>query len=455
MDRDTVLAQRAEVQAQLDTAEKQWRDLGEQHRDLLAQGTDGDWAKPTDASKAMSLLQERDDVSVRKNRLRARLDAMPVPREPVSGKFSVDNLSAFERFSVFGKAKLSASEVKDHCDGFQGPTYFGRAEGFVLDLGERDRIQAQTTPAGAVSPIQQPGLVNRLEFYGDVAAVCRQEMTPYGTEMRITNLDDKDNEGEVIAPGASATENDLTQFTSTPMYQSRVTSQAMDVHRYTERDVQGFSVSAEVERAAYRRIGRALNKALTTGDGANNSPLGVVTAAHPSAKTASSTVFTVAEMTGLRYEIDRAYWNIGPEGRYGYVADTGRGMLGYMVSHLAEKALVLLEDTQKRPLYLPSVRDGVPDTWNGFPIVVNGNMAAPAASAKPVLFGNFSYYAVRFIDRLEFWRFFDSGNALADTVRYLANTWADGSPVGARTDNLQGARNTIRFEAVAALDMKA
>ena len=446
---------RAEVETALEAANKRWRDLGEQHRDLLDKGTDGDWANKTDASRAMHILQERDDASAEKNRLQATLDEMPVPRPVSTGKFSIDDLAPIERFAAFGHAKLTAEEIKDHCKDFKQEGPRKDAEGFVLDVGARERLRAATTESGAVSPIQAPGLINRLKHYGDAPRVCRQFMTPYGTELRVTNLDDAGKQGETIAPTGTATVEDLTQFTTAVFLQSRCTSKAMDVHRYAMRDIQGFSVAAEIERAANRRMGREINEKVVTGTGANNLPFGIVPAALPGDRTASSTIFTPAEMVDLRYKVNRAYWDTGGEGRYGYMADPNSGMVGYMVSNGAEKVLVNLEDTQKRPLYLPSVRDGVPDTWNGFPIVVNSALADPAASTKPILFGNFAYYGVRFIDMMEFWRFFDSGNALADTVRFLANMWYDAIPVGARTDDGTGARSTYRFEAVAAMFMKA
>ena len=441
---------RAEVEAQLEAAKKSVRDLGEQHRDLLAKGTDGDWADSKDAQEGARLLQDRSEAILERNRLSATLDEMPVPRPVSTGRFNFDDLAPFERFCATGHKHLTSEEIKDHCSDFKGPVN-DSAKGFVMDLGDIGRMRAATEPGGAVSPTNVPGLVNRLKHFGAVSRVVRQFMTPYGTELKVTNLDDANSEGETIAKDGTATGLDLPNPTSANFDQFRCTSKYMDVHRYTIRDIQGFSMAAEVERAAYRRIGRAVERQVVLGTGASL-PRGIVPAAGNDMETAAANAITSKEMTDLPFEVDWAYRAPGAEGLYGYLGDPNMGMRGFLWSVGVLKMMVGLEDTQKRPLYLPSIRDGYPDTYNGEPIELSAHLAAPtAAGNKVAVYGNLSYYGFRMIDRMEFLNFFDSGTALADEIRFLANFWYDAIPVGALTDQ---ARATMASEAWATLTMK-
>ena len=91
-----------------------------------------------------------------------------------------------------------------------------------------------------------------------------------------------------------------------------------------------------------------------------------------------------------------------------------------------------------RPLWQPSMAAGTPDTIDGYRVFVNQNVAAVAASAKSLLFGDFSKYIirdagpVRFVKLVERYADFDQtafvalaridGDLLVPTaVKYLIN----------------------------------
>ena len=54
-----------------------------------------------------------------------------------------------------------------------------------------------------------------------------------------------------------------------------------------------------------------------------------------------------------------------------------------------------LVDGQSRPLWEPSLQIDKPDTLLGYPVVINQDVASMAASAKSILFGDFSKYIIR------------------------------------------------------------
>lgn len=439
---------RADVEAALAGSRKEERDILEAREDCLT--ADGAYKDARAKQTVEDLMIERRKAIKTAERLEARLDQLPPPAAgpspDVGGVFNVDDLPPSARFFMFGQKRLSAEERRQYCEDFRSAPPFAGAQGFKLNLYEEDRSTgpaALTTmktdtgrtymalePGAAVEPIVFPGLVNRLKQFGDAAMWCRQFMTPWGTDLTITNLDDASKEGETIAKNATATIEDLSDFSQVTFEQFRATSKAMDVHRYTLRDVRGFSVEQTVRASAMRRIGRTINEHVTNGSG-NDLPRGILPSATAGAAVASKTAFTAKEMTELRYEIPRSYWSGDPEGKFGYVVDPNSGATGYMVSSDAEKNIITMEDNDRRPIYVPSLVMGLPDTWNGWPIVVNDDLPAFGGSATPVVFGAFRYMGFRMIAEAEFWAIFDGSNLLADTQRYLANYWYDSVPVGA------------------------
>ena len=113
-------------------------------------------------------------------------------------------------------------------------------------------------------------------------------------------------------------------------------------------------------------------------------------------------------------------------------------MIGYMISDDAEKVLRVLVDTDARPLWLPSVREGTPDRYNGYPVVVNGSMADVTSGNIPMLFGNFSYYGIRTVRAFELFRFMDSAarcrrtpSSVSPSPAATRGTW-DRRPLSAR-----------------------
>ena len=118
-----------------------------------------------------------------------------------------------------------------------------------------------------------------------------------------------------------------------------------------------------------------------------------------------------------------------------------------MASDTAEKVLRTLLDGDNRPLWVPSTREGLPNTLNNFPLVINGHMAAVAAGAIPMLFGNFSYYGIRTVSSIEIFRFWDSRTAQKNTVEILAFSRRDGRPMGALTGTLCDAYAKLTIKA--------
>jgi len=90
-----------------------------------------------------------------------------------------------------------------------------------------------------------------------------------------------------------------------------------------------------------------------------------------------------------------------------------------------------LKDTTNQYLWQPGLQLGVPDLFLGRPVVTDPAMVVMAASAKSILFGDFSsYYVIRDVSGLRFERSDDFAFA-NDLVSFRALIRTDGKPIDA------------------------
>jgi HK97 family phage major capsid protein len=137
-------------------------------------------------------------------------------------------------------------------------------------------------------------------------------------------------------------------------------------------------VEALLRSALAERAGRITNEHLTTGDGSTQ-PQGIVTASTLGKTAAAAVAFTSNEILDLIHSVDPAY---RPNARL-------------MFHDTTLKAILQLTDSQNRPLFQPSNRDGAPATVHGYRFSINNDMAVPAAAARFMLFGDFKYLLFR------------------------------------------------------------
>jgi HK97 family phage major capsid protein len=95
--------------------------------------------------------------------------------------------------------------------------------------------------------------------------------------------------------------------------------------------------------------------------------------------TGETTSITYDDLVELEHSVDPAY----------------RKNARFMMSDAALKVIKKLKDGIGRPLWMAGLAVKEPDTINAYPYVINQDMAVPAASAKTVLFGDFSNYFIR------------------------------------------------------------
>jgi HK97 family phage major capsid protein len=142
---------------------------------------------------------------------------------------------------------------------------------------------------------------------------------------------------------------------------------------------------------AGRAVGNAFGSHAITGDGSSK-PNGVLTASTAGVTGAGSVagVFTADNLVDLFYSVIAPYRN-SPSA-------------AWMMRDASMGAVRKLKDSNGQYLWQPSMQVGEPDTLLGKPVRTDPNMPAVAATAKSVLFGDFSRYFVRQVNGIRFER---------------------------------------------------
>ena len=100
-------------------------------------------------------------------------------------------------------------------------------------------------------------------------------------------------------------------------------------------------------------------------------------------------------------------------------------------------AVCLIKDSQNRPIFIESYRDGDPDRLCNEPVVINQNMDSTMASTKKtMLFGCWSKYKIRDVGTVRFRRL-DERYAEKDQVGFLAFLRSDGRILDAGTNPIR------------------
>lgn len=257
-------------------------------------------------------------------------------------------------------------------------------------------------------------VLDALKAYGGMRKVADVMQTAQGNPMQYPTSDGTAETGEIIAENTTATAADVSFGTKAlPVYKfsSKVVAVPFELLQDSSVDVEAF-----VRQRLVTRLGRATNTYFTTGTGSSQ-PNGIVTAAAAlgggvTAANSSSqvTAITYANLVALQHKVDPAYRELGN--------------CGWMFNDDTLRALRVMVDGQSRPIFVPGYETGVPggspDRLLGSPITINQDMAAMAASAKSILYGDFSFYKIRDAMDVTMFRFTDSAYTKLGQVGFLA-----------------------------------
>jgi HK97 family phage major capsid protein len=222
-------------------------------------------------------------------------------------------------------------------------------------------------------------IVEVMRTFGQVLPYCEVITTDSGETYNVPTNDDTAEGVQVGETPAEADHNattgggaseDLT-FGNVPLgafwYSSRRVLLSFALIQDSAFDVEGM-----VTRKIGQRLGRITGRRMTVGTGSSQ-PQGIVTGAGAGVTAAAAGAVTWIDLVKLEHSVDPVY------------RLNGR----YMFNDLVLQGLKLAVDSQNRPLWVPSTREGEPDRIGGYPYVVNSFMANPATTVKTVLFGDF------------------------------------------------------------------
>ena len=260
-----------------------------------------------------------------------------------------------------------------------------------------------TTEGGYTVPAEIATMViDKLKAFGGMRDVASILTTSTGVAMNWPTSDGTADVGAIVGQNTAVSGADITFGTiglNPFYYTSNKIALPLELIQDSAIDV----VAYVVDRLA-TRIARIQNTHFTTGAG-TTLPDGVIpkSATGKTGTTGQTLTVIYDDLIDLKHSVNRAY----------------RGNARYMMNDLSVAVVSKLKDTTGRPIWVPAVVAGAPDTLCGFPVAINDDVAVMAANAKSIAFGDFSKYTIRDVaNTTVIKRFDDSAFALSNQVGF-------------------------------------
>lgn len=298
-----------------------------------------------------------------------------------------------------------------------------------IDLGSDSReARALSAVTGATGAFTVPvGFMNRVEvglkdYSGVLRAGVEIMRTDSGIDLPWPTANDTNNEGEQIEENQTTTEGPDNIFGTTTLKAFMFSTRQMIIPRVLLQDT-GIDIEGLLAQLASERLGRIINRRLTTGNGANQ-PQGIVNGSTLGRTAAASTAISYDELVDLQTSIDEAY---EPDA-------------GWMFNKSTFGILRKLKDSDGRPIWMPAMNSGMAGGAPGLlldkPYYKNMHMATPASGVRSVLYGQFSKYKVRQVSSLALVRL-DERYAEKFQVAFLGFARVDGRLLDAGTNPIK------------------
>lgn len=248
-------------------------------------------------------------------------------------------------------------------------------------------------------------VIDALKEFGGMREVATVMSTGSGNTIEYPTSDGTSEEGEWVAENARATKQDI-DFGTIPLNVHKLGSKVVTVPIELLQDSQ-VDIEAFVRMRITSRLGRASNRGFTTGSGAGQSHGFVTEAAVGKASTLVAAV-SYDDLVDLEHSVDPAYRR-------------ANGCC-FMMNDASLKGIKKIKDADGRPIFLPAYdvsSNGKIGELLGYTVHTNQEMAAPAANAKTIGFGDFSHYMIRDVLDMQMHRFTDSAYAEFGQVGFL------------------------------------
>lgn len=305
-----------------------------------------------------------------KSKLRSGLDGMTDEERSIHAVIERDN-DVFERYFRRGWNNLSAED---------------RA------LMEK-RVQSTSNTAGGYTIPEgfSYEIDRQLQTISELLRFARVYRTTTGNSIPWPTNNDTSNTGELLAENSDSSSSaaDLVFGVVTLAAYKFSTKMIKSSSELLQDEAIGLAQLIATQYA--ERIGKITNTYYTTGTGSGQ-PLGYTDGTNGFVQGFGSTVsnsFALKDFIDLMHSVDAAYRN-SPSAAWG---------LHDLI--LAEVKKISFSSTDNRPLWMPSFREGSPDTILGKPYFINNAQASALADqAKMAYFGDWSRFVVRIVNDL-------------------------------------------------------
>jgi HK97 family phage major capsid protein len=298
------------------------------------------------------------------------------------------------------------------------------------DIREWENRTAQGTTSGGVGQYTVADeMMRELEVsmlaWGGMRQVATVLRTNTGASLPMPTVNDTAQKGAILAENNAASEQGVT-FAQTVLEAYKYTSKYILVSVELLQD-SSINVAQFIGKALGERIGRITNEHFTTADGSSK-PRGIVAAAGTGVTTATAQHLSLIydNLVDLEHSVDPAYRG---NAKFMFADSTLKGLKKIKIPQFSG-------DTNGMPLWQPGLVQGQPDRILGYPYVINQDMAAFAAAAKTVVFGDLSKYFIRDVRDVTLLRL-DERFAEYHQVAFLAFSRHDGDLLDAGTDPVQ------------------
>lgn len=403
------------VREQRDAVAKRLRDLLDKHPGAL-------WTKDQQGVYDKD-IEELDRVDAEIARIQRVIDMdaekrfTDATRNPgASAELeAVANADASEIISAWPVRKPSAEQIMVLRSAYGGWLRGNPTQQQAVAI--RNTMSTTTTTEGGftVPALVASELVDLLKDFSGMREIADVFQTAAGNPLSYPTSDGTAEVGELIAENTTATGADPvfgTVALNAYKYSSKIIAIPFELLQDTVIDMEGF-----LRRRLAQRLGRITNQHFTTGTGTGQPRGAMVGATIGKTGTTGQTLTVIFDdLVDLITSVDIAY-------RKG-------ASCKWMMRDASMAVVRKLKDTAGRPIFIPGwdgLGKSMPDSILGYPVQINNDVAAMAANALSIAFGDFSYYKIRDVMQVLLFRFTDSAYAKLGQVGFLAWMRAGGN----------------------------
>lgn len=246
-------------------------------------------------------------------------------------------------------------------------------------------------------------LIEALKAFGGMRKLAQVFGTGNGQSIEWPTTDATSEVGEIVGENTAVTDEDFA-FGMKSINAYKFSSKAVAISMELLQDSR-IDLEAHVRGRLATRISRITEQLYINGTGVNQ-PQGALTAAPDGATSEAAAMIGYDDLIDLEHSVDPAYRE--------------NGKCTYVMHDQTLMALKKLKDTLGRPLWLPGVATGDPNTINGYGYSINQGMPQIAAGSRSLMFGDFSHYLIRDVMQVMLFRMTDSNFTLKGQVGFLA-----------------------------------